>query len=128
MSMLLLSFGILAGFILSSHLDYYVNPCIIIILPIIYLLAATQFPETPQFLIRKQKMDKAHEAFKFYKNLKNPKSLEANKNELQELNTQSGFEELKQNILAVISHSEKLSLHDFGRFYFNMKKTISLNF
>uniref|UniRef100_A0A1A9Z6K2 Major facilitator superfamily (MFS) profile domain-containing protein n=1 Tax=Glossina pallidipes TaxID=7398 RepID=A0A1A9Z6K2_GLOPL len=76
MAMLMLSFGILAGYIMSTYLDYYVNPFIIVIFPLLYLIAATQFPETPQHLLRKHKISDARESFKFYRNI--PKTVEAN--------------------------------------------------
>uniref|UniRef100_A0A1B0F9Z3 Major facilitator superfamily (MFS) profile domain-containing protein n=1 Tax=Glossina morsitans morsitans TaxID=37546 RepID=A0A1B0F9Z3_GLOMM len=76
MAMLMLSFGILVGYIMSTYLDYYVNPFIIVIFPLLYLIAATQFPETPQHLLRKHKISDARESFKFYRNV--PKTVEAN--------------------------------------------------
>ncbi|KAM7361526.1 facilitated trehalose transporter Tret1-like [Cochliomyia hominivorax] len=112
MAMLLISFGILAGFILSSHLSYYINPCLYIMLPILYLLAATRFPETPQYLIRKNKIVKAHEAFKYYKNL-TENNVEAHKDEKEALKEDGEFLELKENILKIINHSEKLTINDF---------------
>ncbi|KAI9579803.1 hypothetical protein GQX74_000591 [Glossina fuscipes] len=104
MAMLMLSFGILAGYIMSTYLDYYVNPFIIVIFPLLYLIAVTQFPETPQHLLRKHKISDARESFKFYRNM--PKTIEANS--LPELRT--AFEELKDNILKANGKSEKLQI------------------
>ncbi|XP_065354591.1 facilitated trehalose transporter Tret1-like [Calliphora vicina] len=113
MAMLFLSFGIMTGFVLSSHLDYYLNPCIIIIFPIIYLVAATQFPETPQFLLRKQKIDKAREAFKFYKNIPKQENIEATTAKQQEVEENAEFQELKQNVLSSNGESQPLAFKDF---------------
>ncbi|XP_065372328.1 facilitated trehalose transporter Tret1-like [Calliphora vicina] len=113
MAMLFLSFGIMLGFIFSSHLDYYLNPCLIIIFPIIYLVAVTQFPETPQYLLRKQQIDKAREAFKFYKNIKKLENIEATSDEQQQLNANAEFEQLEHNLISINSKSEKLTLQDF---------------
>ncbi|XP_037817860.1 facilitated trehalose transporter Tret1-like [Lucilia sericata] len=110
--MLFFSFGIMTGYVLSSHLDYYLNSCIIITFPILYLVALTKFPETPQFLLRKQQEDKALEAFKFYKNTKMPKNIKANESEQKVLNTDGEFQELKLNMLSS-NIQEKLSFKDF---------------
>ena len=118
MAMLFLSFGIMVGFVFSSHLDYYLNPCIIIIFPIVYLIAATQFPETPQYLLKKQQIDKARDAFKFYKNLpKQPEHIEATSAKQQEVEENAEFRELKESILSSNGQTEKLKLADFGNAY-----------
>ncbi|XP_065354593.1 facilitated trehalose transporter Tret1-like [Calliphora vicina] len=106
---LFFSFGIMVGFIFSSHLDYYLNPCIIVIFPILYLLTISRLPETPQYLLRKQHIDKAHKSFRFYKNLPQLKTSA----EQQELNVDGGFEELKQNILSIHSQADKVTFKDF---------------
>ncbi|KAL9895746.1 facilitated trehalose transporter Tret1-like [Glossina fuscipes] len=126
MAMLMLSFGILAGYIMSTYLDYYVNPFIIVIFPLLYLIAVTQFPETPQHLLRKHKISDARESFKFYRNM--PKTIEANS--LPELRT--AFEELKDNILKANGKSEKLQVDDFFnkealRAFFTAIMLVSLN-
>lgn len=104
----------MVGFIFSSHLDYYLNPCIIVIFPILYLITISRFPETPQYLLRKQHIDKAHKAFRFYKNLPKLKSIEATSAEQQELNVDGEFEELKQNILSSHNQADKVTFKDFG--------------
>ncbi|KNC32811.1 putative facilitated trehalose transporter Tret1-2 [Lucilia cuprina] len=113
MAMLFLSFGIMTGFVFSSQLDYYLNPCIILIFPAIYLIAVTQFPETPQFLLRKQKIDKALESFKFYKNIPKQQNIEATTAKHQEVEENSEFEELKQNVLSSNGQTQKLEFKDF---------------
>ncbi|XP_037817851.1 facilitated trehalose transporter Tret1-like [Lucilia sericata] len=94
--MLFLSFGIMVGFVFSSLLDYYLNSCIIITFPILYLLALTKFPETPQFLLRKRKLKKLMKLLI----------------EQQELNVDGEFQELKLNILSN-NIEEKVSFKDF---------------
>ncbi|XP_044571402.1 facilitated trehalose transporter Tret1 isoform X2 [Drosophila ananassae] len=46
------STGVLLGFTLGHFLDYSVLPCIMLLLPLIYLASITFLPETPLFLIR----------------------------------------------------------------------------
>lgn len=118
MAMIFLSFGIMTGFVLSTYLDYYLNPCIIIIFPIAYLIAAIQFPETPQYLLKKHQIDKARDAFKFYKNLpRQMPHIEATatsaKQQIVEENDE--FRELKESILSSNGQTEKLCLRDFGK-------------
>ncbi|KAM7364422.1 facilitated trehalose transporter Tret1-like [Cochliomyia hominivorax] len=113
MAMLFLSFGIMTGFVLSSYLDYYLSPCIIVIFPLVYLTAVTQFPETPQFLLRKQQIEKAREAFKFYKNLSKEQNIEATSDKQQEAQENAEFQELKENILSTNGQSQSLCFNDF---------------
>ncbi|XP_065357203.1 facilitated trehalose transporter Tret1-like [Calliphora vicina] len=70
MLMLSVNFGILTGFILSSHLDYHLIPFLTISLPIIYLVGSYFFPETPQHLLRKKKYEDAEKSYQFYRNCK----------------------------------------------------------
>lgn len=69
MAMGFLSTGILLGYALPAYLDYFLVPCIIIFLPIIYFIACLLFPETPQFLLKRGHSEKAEESFNFYKSL-----------------------------------------------------------
>ncbi|XP_037811265.1 facilitated trehalose transporter Tret1-like isoform X2 [Lucilia sericata] len=68
MLMLSVNFGILTGFILSSHLDYHLIPFVTISLPIIYLVGSYFFPETPQHLLHKKNYNDAEKSFRFYRN------------------------------------------------------------
>ncbi|XP_037927514.1 facilitated trehalose transporter Tret1 [Teleopsis dalmanni] len=67
MLMLSLNFGVLLGFILSTHLAYHLIPFIVIFLPLVYLVTAIFFPETPQHLLRKSNYIAAEKSFNFYK-------------------------------------------------------------
>ncbi|KAM7362746.1 facilitated trehalose transporter Tret1-like [Cochliomyia hominivorax] len=131
MAMLFLSFGIMTGFVLSSYLDYYHSPCIIMIFPLVYLIAVAQFPETPQFLLRKQQIDKAREAFKFYKKLSKQENVEANSSKREEnpendeyqklqendrnekASENVEFQELKKNVLTTNDQFQSLTYKDF---------------
>ncbi|XP_059221130.1 facilitated trehalose transporter Tret1-2 homolog [Stomoxys calcitrans] len=68
MLMLSVNFGVLLGFIVSTHVAYHIIPFCIVTLPIAYLLLALIFPETPQHLLRKKQYISAEESFKFYRN------------------------------------------------------------
>ncbi|KAH8335510.1 hypothetical protein KR074_004297 [Drosophila pseudoananassae] len=63
------STGILLGYILGYLLDYKVLPCVILLLPTIYLISITFLPETPFFLLKAGKTEKAEKSFYFYKHL-----------------------------------------------------------
>lgn len=49
--------GILAGFIFGSYVSYEVNPILMISITVIYFIAFFWIPESPQFLIRKKKIE-----------------------------------------------------------------------
>lgn len=54
-SMLILVYnaGVLFGFVIANYLDYYGQIKINIILPIIFLAAFNYFPETPEYLLKR---------------------------------------------------------------------------
>ncbi|KAH8278450.1 hypothetical protein KR018_003437, partial [Drosophila ironensis] len=60
--------GMLLGFLLGSYVPYKVLPCIIIIVPIVYLILIYFLPESPMFLLQTGKPEKAEESFNYYKN------------------------------------------------------------
>ncbi|XP_036341275.1 facilitated trehalose transporter Tret1-like [Rhagoletis pomonella] len=113
LAMMFYSCGILIGYILPSYLDYYVIPCIIIFLSIIYIVIMAFFPETPTSLMQRGKVEEAEIAFNFYKNLKPKKYVrELFVNELQSSSTLSEFEDLKASKLQG-GKTAPISLGDF---------------
>ncbi|KAH8340749.1 hypothetical protein KR059_005904 [Drosophila kikkawai] len=72
MAMMYVSMGMMVGFALASYLSYYLMPCIIIALPVVFMLAIFGLAETPQFLLRRGQDAKAEKSFYFYKNLRPP--------------------------------------------------------
>ncbi|XP_070143279.1 facilitated trehalose transporter Tret1 isoform X3 [Drosophila kikkawai] len=72
MAMMYVSMGMMVGFALASYLSYYLMPCIIIALPVVFMLAIFGLAETPQFLLRRGQDVKAEKSFYFYKNLRPP--------------------------------------------------------
>lgn len=102
MLMLSVTFGILTGFILSTHLAYHLVPFITICLPIIYLIGSCFFPETPQHLLRKKQYDVAEKSFEFYKNCKVK----------QKQQCSDSFDNMKLNVENVNQQSN-LSYRDF---------------
>lgn len=69
---LALNFGVLTGFIISSYVPYHVIPCAVVILPVLYLLLTTRFPETPQQLLRWQRNEAAQQSLRYYRNCDGP--------------------------------------------------------
>ncbi|XP_036347804.1 facilitated trehalose transporter Tret1-like, partial [Rhagoletis pomonella] len=106
MAMGFLSTGILVGYALPAYLDYFLVPCIIIVLPIIYLIASWVFPETPQSLLKRGRTESAENSFNFYKSIPKPEENARPKFsrdlELPQpvLPARSEFDELKEIILA----------------------------
>lgn len=66
------SIGMMVGFTLASYLSYYLMPCIIIALPVVFIVAIFGLAETPQFLLRRGRDAQAEKSFYFYKNLTPP--------------------------------------------------------
>lgn len=51
------SAGMLVAFIVTAFVDYDVQPYIFIIIPIVYLIKFIVLPNTPQYLLRKNKFE-----------------------------------------------------------------------
>ncbi|XP_073824940.1 facilitated trehalose transporter Tret1-like isoform X2 [Musca autumnalis] len=111
-----MNLGILFGFILSSYVHYHIIPLVVSPLPCLYLLAAIQFPDTPQFLLRKGLYTEALKSFLFYKNIACDKEA-AIKAEIQRQ-----FEDLKLLILHQQNQSSSITCSDF----FNKKSLIAI--
>ncbi|XP_055918558.1 facilitated trehalose transporter Tret1-like [Eupeodes corollae] len=97
--------GMVSGFVIGSYIPYFVIPGVILTLPILNLLLLTQYPETPQYLLRKGKTSLAEKSFKFYKNHKS-----GNKEQDQQMSLD--FNELKTNIQSA-ENQKKVTIHDF---------------
>ena len=98
-----INLGILMGFIISTHVDYFVIPCIVIVLPLIFLILAYQLPETPQQLLRKGNREQmAEESYRYY-----------SKKEKHELRT--AFLDLQQAVAAQKNLTNTVGFKDFGK-------------
>ncbi|KAH8283130.1 hypothetical protein KR054_012328 [Drosophila jambulina] len=104
-SMILLSVntGVLAGYIVSTHVDYFTAPPFIIALPVCYFICNFLFPETPHHLIRKGKIKAAKKSFMFYKNIKR-----------DDIKAESEFDELEY--LVTKEQTEKAKSFDYKDF------------
>ncbi|KAH8368900.1 hypothetical protein KR200_001005 [Drosophila serrata] len=104
-SMILLSvnMGVLAGYIVSTHVNYFTAPPFIIALPVCYFICNFLFPETPHHLIRKGKIEAAKKSFMFYKNIRK-----------DDIKAESEFEELEY--LVTKDQAEKDKSFDYRDF------------
>ncbi|KAH8334417.1 hypothetical protein KR059_009960 [Drosophila kikkawai] len=104
-SMILLSvnMGVLAGYIVSTHVDYFTAPPFIIALPLCYFICNFLFPETPHHLIRKGKIEAAKKSFMFYKNIRR-----------DDIKAESEFDELEY--LVTKEQNEKTKSFDYKDF------------
>lgn len=98
--------GILGGYILSTYVPYHIIPCLVLPFPVLYLIIATYYPETPQYLLRKGKEEEAFKSFKFYKNNIDQR------NTVSSMAIQNKFDELKMAIIHQESKSEKITMND----------------
>ncbi|XP_023296253.2 facilitated trehalose transporter Tret1-like [Lucilia cuprina] len=103
---LTLNLGVLIGYILSSYVPYHIIPWLVLPVPVMYLIIATYFPETPQYLLRKGHEEEARKSFMFYKNNIDQRGA------AERITAQNQFEELKIAITHQESKSEKLTLDD----------------
>lgn len=108
MPSLFICVGIFLGYILSSYLDYYLIPCVVIVVPIIYLVALKVFPECPQHLLRQQKIEEARKAYDYY-NRARTTTFAAYSSK----NNDAEFEELKNAVLKN-SNNNALQLKELG--------------
>ncbi|XP_075151786.1 facilitated trehalose transporter Tret1-like [Haematobia irritans] len=67
MLMLSVNFGVLLGFVVSTHMAYHIIPFAIGLLPIIYFLLSLMFPETPHHLLKEKRYIAAEQSFQFYR-------------------------------------------------------------
>ncbi|EDW63941.1 facilitated trehalose transporter Tret1 [Drosophila virilis] len=102
--------GILLGFIISSYVPYHVIPCVVVVLPLCYLLLATRFPETPQQLLRWGRDEDAQRSLKFYCNCDGPTPSKESERAYQKQ-----FDEMRQAIQQQTKdeHNEGLTIADF---------------
>lgn len=66
---LMQNIGVLLGFILTSTVDYYVLPYIVICIGILFMCLFCRFPESPEFLRMVCRTDESETARKFYGNV-----------------------------------------------------------
>lgn len=60
--------GILIEYIVGHYFSYTIGPIFGLILAVVFLLLFPFFPETPQYLLFKNRMAEAEKSLKFYKN------------------------------------------------------------
>lgn len=53
---LFFNLGILFGYICGKYLDYFTVPKVMIVLPIVFVFAFVFLPNTPQFLMKQDKL------------------------------------------------------------------------
>ncbi|KAI8045066.1 facilitated trehalose transporter Tret1 isoform X3 [Drosophila gunungcola] len=97
--MLTLCGGITVGFLLVVHTSYHVLPCIVIVLPILYVILIIPLPEPPQDLLRRGHDEKAEKSYYFYRNLtSDPTKQNENKAEFDSYRERVFIGGVKENI------------------------------
>lgn len=66
---LMQNIGVLFGYILTSTVDYYTMPYIVLVLSILFMCLFCRFPDSPEFLQMVCKKDESEASYKFYGNL-----------------------------------------------------------
>lgn len=61
--------GILVGFIGGSYLPYNVNPLVMLAIPIVFLIGFVWMPESPQYLLKTNRVEEAERSLRFYRNV-----------------------------------------------------------
>lgn len=82
-----INFGILLGFIAGHYLSFFTVPKFAMCFQILYFCTFAFFPESPIFLVNKDKFDDANKALQMYRNShrKSYEKLDSYENELVEL-------------------------------------------
>lgn len=60
--------GVLAGYIGGTYLDYATNPWVMLTVPLIFVCLFAFMPETPQYLLRNNRLKEAERSIRFYRN------------------------------------------------------------
>ncbi|KAH8403094.1 hypothetical protein KR222_004966 [Zaprionus bogoriensis] len=108
MVMLSVNSGILIGYILGTHLSYYVVPFIVLILPVSYFVSVLLFvQDSPMHLIRKGKFTAAERSFRYYRNIKDSDSLSDQAVAMAE------FKNIKMTLTDGNDKVEKITIKDF---------------
>ncbi|KAH8369391.1 hypothetical protein KR009_009632 [Drosophila setifemur] len=108
--MMYVSMGMMIGFAMASYLSYYLMPCIIIALPVVFLLAIIGLAETPQYLLKHGRDDEAEKSFYFYKSLTppSPADKEASKHDAAKIE----FDTFRRQVLSG-GITESITWRDF---------------
>ncbi|XP_002070820.3 facilitated trehalose transporter Tret1 [Drosophila willistoni] len=112
MAMMYVSMGMMVGFACASYLSYYLMPCIIICLPVIYALAIIGLAETPQYLLRHGRDEQAKKSYYFYKNLSSSSSDTSDKESNENDAAKIEFETFRLQVLGG-GITQKITLRDF---------------
>ncbi|KAH8340746.1 hypothetical protein KR059_005896 [Drosophila kikkawai] len=109
-SMLILNMcgGISLGLILGSYIPYNVFPFVAGAVPILYVLLIFPLPDTPAFLLKRGRDEKAMKSFYFYKNLRNKSSSDPTR----EAAAEAEFNTFRENVLGGDA-SQNASCRDF---------------
>lgn len=60
--------GVLFGFVVGAFVDYYDYPKIIMVFPVAFICAFVFCPDTPQQLLKQQRLAEAERSLRFYRN------------------------------------------------------------
>lgn len=96
--------GILLGFIAGSYLSYKMMPLVSMIVPLLFFVGFYILPETPQYLLSREKVDEAEKALMFYRKT-DPKNINKFTNE---------FDSIKKNLEKRVDVTTKLQSKDFS--------------
>ncbi|KAH8280826.1 hypothetical protein KR054_000294 [Drosophila jambulina] len=100
--------GIALGLIMATYISYYVMPFVVGAMVIMYVLFIFPLPETPQFLLKRGREEKALKSFYFYKNLKSKSLSDATK----EAEAMAYFNTFRGSVL---SDTQKVTCRDYFR-------------
>jgi len=119
--LLSMNLGILLGFITGANLNYFLIPLIMLMFPFAYALGVCYLPETPQYLIRCNELEKAELSFKFYRNIAKSKSLVIDDNYFNEFKAMKLINSEEEN-----SKSNRLKFSDFSKKFYLLSLLIYL--
>lgn len=104
--------GVLIGFVVGNFFEYNTVPKILIVFPIVFILCYQFFPESPWYLVHRDKFEAAEKSLRFYRNVK------TNADQKQEEIFQMEFTKLKDSYLITAKEwandEQSITLKDFG--------------
>lgn len=113
--------GILLGMVAGTWIEYHMIPLVMVFLPMAFLLLFVLVPQTPQWLLRSNRIAEAEQSLRFYRNCRLANRFD---NKEQEELFRQEFDRMQT--VAAQSSTAVVTLSDFREFTytFNIYKSI----
>lgn len=113
--------GILIGFLVGNYFSYEMVPKILLAFPVLFLVCFYFFPESPYYLMQKNKVQEAERSLRFYRDMNSN-----TEKKLEEV-FQSEFQRLKlahEEQVAELKDKPSVTISDFGNVILNSRRKL----